>query len=58
MDTDPGGRPYAAGELIVTYKPGTPVAAERAVANARGVVSKKDLPEIEARVLSLPRVKN
>lgn len=56
-DEDPGGAPYAAGELIVTYKEN---ASDKKVGEikqeAKAAVEEK-FPEIDTQVLEFPRLK-
>lgn len=57
VDKDPSGAPYAAGELIVTYKED---ASEKAVLSAEqetGARVEEKLPEVDARLVELPKVK-
>ena len=58
IDEDPAGAPYAAGELIVTYKEG---ASERKIGQikqeAKAAVE-EEIPEIDLQVLEFPALKN
>jgi thermitase len=50
--------PYVAGELVVTYKPGTAAEAAEATSSATGGRVEKEIPAIRVRLLSFPEVKN
>lgn len=56
VDKDPAGAPYAAGELIVTYKDD---ASGRKVGQIKAEADvEKEIPEIDAQVLEFPELKN
>ena len=44
VDEDPTGAPYAAGELLVVYEPGTPEATEKSIVRESGGQTVADLP--------------
>jgi thermitase len=50
--------PYVAGELVVTYKPGTATKAAEATSSATGGRAEKELPATRGQLLSFPEVKN
>lgn len=56
VDDDPMGAPYAAGELLVAYEPGTPEEAEEAVARESGARTLENPTEQEIRLLSFPAI--
>lgn len=58
IDKDRSGAPYAAGELLVTYKPGTPAPVKDDIPRQAKAKVDKDLPKLNTKVLSLPEVKN
>lgn len=58
IDEDPSGIPYVAGELIVTHKPEAPASNAAAVGSRFDAEIEKTLPEIDARLLEFPEVKN
>lgn len=57
VDTDPGGAPYVAGELLIAYEPGTSGEAEQDVARRSGGRTVEDLPG-EVRLVSFPDVQS
>ena len=57
IDEDPGGAPYAAGELVVTYKEDVSEGTAKSAEQEAGAEVEEKLPEIDARVLELPDVK-
>ena len=56
VDDDPMGAPYAAGELLVAYEPGTPEEAEQAVVEESGARTLENPTEQEIRLLSFPAI--
>ena len=58
LDKSPQGAPYAAGELIVTYKPGAPRRAVEASDNKVAAKTEEKVPEIRIRLLTFPEIKN
>jgi thermitase len=56
VDDDPEGAPYIAGELLVSYEPGTSEEAEATVVRQSGARTLRDLPG-EARLVSFPAVR-
>jgi thermitase len=58
VDKVPEGAPYAAGELLITHKSGVPQRSLDAVSQGVGAQVEEKIPEIEARLLSFPEVKN
>jgi thermitase len=55
VDDGPEGAPYAAGELLVAYEPGTPAKAQSAVVTQSGARTLEDLPG-EVRLISFPEI--
>lgn len=58
VDEDPQHVPYVAGELIITHRPEAPPEAVDAVGREFGAQTEERLPQINARLLSFPEVKN
>lgn len=58
IDEDSDGAPYAAGELIVTYEEDATGAAEDAVVEEVAGEVEEELPQIDARLVEVPEVKN
>lgn len=58
IDEDLAGNPYAAGELIVTHKPEAPPSNAAAVGSRFDARTESTLPDIDARLLEFPEVKN
>ena len=56
VDDDPGGAPYVAGELLVSYEPGTPEETEKTVVRESEARTLRDLPG-EARLVSFPEIR-
>lgn len=56
VNDDPMGAPYAAGELLVAYEPGTPEEAEQAVVEESGARTLENPTEQEIRLLSFPSI--
>ena len=56
VDNDPKGAPYVAGELLVTYEPGTSEEAEQTVVRRLGARTLEDLPG-EVRLVSFPAIR-
>jgi thermitase len=57
VDHDPEGAPYVAGELLVTYKPGTSEETEDSVVRQTGARTLDDLPG-EVRLVSFPEIRS
>jgi thermitase len=57
VDHDPGGAPYAAGELLVTYEEQASDAAVESLDEEVGAEVGETLPEIDARLFEFPEVK-
>jgi thermitase len=57
VDDDPEGAPYVAGELLVSYEPGTSEEVEENVVRQSGARTLRDLPG-EARLVSFPEVRH
>jgi thermitase len=55
IDEDPGGASYVAGELIVTYS-SAPARSTGLVARQSGAQIERDIPAINAQLLSFPEV--
>jgi thermitase len=58
VDHGPGGAPYAAGELLVTYKEQASDAAVESLDEEVGAEVGETLPEIDARLFEFPEVKD
>ena len=58
IDEDSGDAPYAAGELIITYKPEAPGESVNGVGQRFEARTEETLPEIDARLLFFPEVKS
>jgi thermitase len=58
VDHSPSGAPYVAGELIVTYEEGASDAAVESLDEEAGAEVEEKLPEIDARLLEFPEVKD
>ncbi|MGI8910396.1 MAG: S8 family serine peptidase, partial [Rubrobacteraceae bacterium] len=58
IDEDSGNAPYAAGELIITYKPEAPGESVNGVGQRFEARVEDTVPEIDARLLSFPEVKS
>ena len=56
VDHGPGGAPYAAGELIVTYEEEAPEAAVESLDEEVGAEVEGELPSVDARLFSFPEV--
>jgi thermitase len=57
VDRSPAGAPYAAGELVVTYKEAASDRAVETLDEEAGAEVEQDLPELDARLLAFPEVK-
>ena len=57
VDHGPGGAPYAAGELLVTYEEQASDAAVESLDEEVGAEVGETLPEIDARLFEFPEVK-
>ena len=57
VDDDPEGAPYVAGELLVTYEPGTSGETEAAVVRRSGARTLEDLPG-ETRLVTFPEIRH
>lgn len=58
VDEDSAGAPYAAGELIVTYKEDVSETKVGQIEAEAGADVEKEIPEIDAQVLEFPTLKN
>lgn len=58
IDEDPAGAPYAAGELLVTYKENASEGAVDSVGREVEAEVEEEIPEIDTRLLELPEVKD
>ena len=57
IDADQDGAPYAAGELIVTYKENAPEKAVLSAEKKTGANVEEKLSEVDARLIELPDIK-
>jgi thermitase len=57
VDDDPEGAPYIAGELLVSYEPGTSEETEETVVRRSGARTLDDLPG-EARLVAFPEIRS
>src|SRR3712207_2077949 len=57
VDHGPGGAPYVAGELLVTYEERASDAAVESLDEEVGAEVGETLPEIDARLFEFPEVK-
>lgn len=57
VDEDPGGAPYVAGELIVTYEESIPEAPVERVTEEVESTVEDSLPAVDAQLLGFPEVK-
>src|SRR5215211_8017617 len=57
VDDDVAGAPYVAGELLVSYEPGTSEETEAAVVRRSGARTLQDLPG-ETRLVSYPEIRD
>ncbi len=58
VDEDPNGIPYAAGELLVSYKPGASNEERGTVSRRASAETEEKFPEIDSRLLAFPEIKN
>lgn len=58
VDKGPAGAPYAAGELIVTYKQGTSERTVESASEKAGAKIEKDLSALNAKLVELPEIKS
>src|SRR5215217_3721541 len=58
VDRSPAGAPYAAGELVVTYKEAASDRAVETLDEEAGAEVEQDLPELDARLLAFPEVRS
>ena len=58
VDRGPGGAPYAAGELIVTYEEGAPERVVESLGRETRAEVEGELPSVDARLLAFPGVKS
>ena len=58
MDHGPGGAPYAAGELLVTYEEQASDAAVESLDEEVGAEVGETLPQIDARLFEFPEIKD
>ncbi len=58
IDEDPNGAPYAAGELVVTYKDDIPKEKVGQIKQQTNADVEKEIPEIDTQVLEFSRLKN
>lgn len=58
IDEDPGGAPYAAGELIVTYKENASDKKIGEIKQEAKAAVEEEIPEIDTQVLEFPGLKN
>lgn len=58
IDEDPTGAPYAAGELLVTYKETASEKDVDSVEREADAEVEEEIPEIDTQLLELPEVKN
>ena len=58
IDEDPAGVPYAAGELLVTYKEDAPAREVASVEQEADAEVEEKIPEIDTQLLELPEVKD
>ncbi|MGH3085910.1 MAG: S8 family serine peptidase [Rubrobacteraceae bacterium] len=57
VDEDPGGDPYAAGELIVTYKEDIQDTPVRSLASSVESTVEKSIPAIDSQLFDFPDIK-
>jgi thermitase len=57
VDHTPAGAPYAAGELVVTYREGASERAVETLDEEAGAEVEENLPALDARLLAFPEVK-
>lgn len=58
VDEDPAGAPYAAGELLVTYKEAASERDVDSVERKADAEVEEEIPEIDTQLLELPEVKD
>ena len=58
VDEDPDGSPYAAGELLVTFKPDVSPGGAEKVQVEMGAKGKEKIPNLDARLLTFPKVES
>lgn len=57
VDEDPGGAPYAAGELIITYEESIPQAPVARITEEVESTVEDSLPAVDAQLIEFPEVK-
>lgn len=59
VDEDSDGAPYAAGELLVTFKPDVPLGRVEKVQEETGAKGEEEeIPNLDARLLTFPKVES